>query len=312
MQRATGVFHFARSASGIHEVSIQRLTPPVDASGSISLELVAGKGLVAPSGQVERRQSDRGRTNRDRVLVLRLGGEVPADLGAWLTRDRESVDASDGMEFIQHLHGDTWGLVCVYVDRTRTSEAIEAIRTARPITSGAILLLSDSELRSDDRAAALDAGADDVLSGGIHLRELDARIRRALDSARRADVQQRASGETVAAVSGLLAQAEFESLLAERTSSAELRNFSLITVSASGSGVIETVLLESIRVESGDVMGRMGDAFGILLQDARAQQAEAFIARVQGELERRGVKESFRAEVLANPEESARISKLIA
>jgi DNA-binding NarL/FixJ family response regulator len=311
LQRATGVFHFARSASGVHEVSIQRLTPPVDASSAISLALVAGEGLVAPSGQVERRQSDRGRANRDKALLLRLGVEMPADLEAWLTDDRESVDAKDGMDFIQRLQGDDWGLVCVYVDRRHTAEAIEVIRTARPITSGAILLLSDSELRSGDRAAALDAGADDVLSHGIHLKELDARIRRALDSARRADVDKRAPAASLATVTGLLAQVEFESLVSERAAAEASRNFSLIMVAKDGASEIEDVLLESIRAESGDVVGRIGDGFGVLLQDARSQQAESFMARVEAKLAQQGAKKDLQSEVLAHPEESDRIRTLI-
>lgn len=309
LQRATGVFHFARSASGIHDVSIQRLTPPVDASGSISLALVAGEGLVAPSGQVERRQSDRGRADRDRVLLLKLGADMPADLEAWLSKGRESVTAKDGMDFIQHLQADGWGLVCVYVDRSRTSDAVEVIRTARPNTPGAILLLSDSELRSGDRAAALDAGADDVLSHGIHLKELDARIRRALDSARRPDVERRAPSDSLAAVTDLLPRGEFQSLLNDRLASEDYRNFSLIRVPAAGD--IGEVLLESVRAESGDIVGHMGDGFGVVLQDARTQQAEAFVARVEGALAERGVKKTIEAEVLANPEESDRIRLLI-
>jgi CheY-like chemotaxis protein len=311
LQRATGVFHFARSASGVHEVSIQRLTPPVDASGTISLALVEGEGLVAPSGQVERRQSDRGRANRDRVLLLRLGVEMPLDLETWLTEGRESLDAKDGMDFIQHLQGADWGLVCVYVDRSRTADAIEVIRTARPNTAGAILLLSDSELRSGDRAAALDAGADDVLSHGIHLKELDARIRRALESSRRSDIEKRAPSDSLAAVTILLSQAEFESLVSDRVASEGYRNFSLIRVSAGGAQDIGEVQLQSIRAESGDLVGQIGDGFGVLLQDARTQQAEAFMARVEGALEDRGVKKAIESEVLTNPDESERIRTLI-
>jgi DNA-binding response OmpR family regulator len=311
LQRATGVFHFARSASGIHEVTVQRLTPPVDASGPISLALVAGEGLVAPTGQVDRRRSDRGRSGSDRVLLLRLGAEMPQDLEDWLTRDRESVDARNGMDFIQLLQAEEWELVCVYVDRTHTADAVEVVRTARPLTSGAILLLSDSELRSGDRAAALDAGADDVLSHGIHLRELDARIRRALDSARRVDVERRAPARSLAVFASLLSQDDFEALLDERASSDDFGHFSVIRVDA-GTDEVGEVLLEAIRADSGDAVGTVGDGFGVLLQDARAHQAEAFIARVEEALAGRGIKQELSVEMLAYPEESDRIRSLIA
>lgn len=311
LQRATGVFHFARSASGVHEVTVQRLTPPVDASGPISLALVAGEGLVAPTGQVDRRRSDRDRSASDRVLLLRLGVEMPEDLEGWLTKDRESVEARDGMDFIQHLQADEWGLVCVYVDRTHTADAIEVVRTARPVTSGVILLLSDSELRSGDRAAALDAGADDVLSHGIHLKELGARIRRALDSARRADVDRRAPARSLSVFTTLLSQAEFEALLDERVGSDDFRHFSIIRVGGD-SDEVRDVLLEAIRADSGDVVGQVKDGFGVLLQDARTNQAEAFMVRVEKVLAQRGVKQQLSVELLACPEESDRIRTLIA
>lgn len=311
LQRATGVFHFARSASGIHEITVQRLTPPVDASGPISLALVAGEGLVAPTGQVDRRRSDRGRSAGNRMLLLRLGVEMPHDLEDWLTKDRQSVDARSGMDFIQQLQAEEWGLVCVYIDRTHTAEAIEVVRTARPVTSGAILLLSDSELRSGDRAAALDAGADDVLSHGIHLRELDARIRRALDSAQRADVERRAPVQSLTVFSTLLSRSEFEALLKERADSHDFGQFSVIRVSGAGEGVGE-VLIEAIRADSGDAVGQVEDGFGVLLQDARTHQAEAFVARVEQDLAGRGFEQKLSVEMLAYPEESDRIRSLIA
>ena len=166
-------------------------------------------------------------------------------------------------------------------------------------------------MRSGDRAAALDAGADDVLSHGIHLKELDARIRRALESSRRSDIEKRAPSDSLAAVTSLLSQAEFESLVSDRVASEGYRNFSLITVSAGGAQDIGAVLLQSIRAESGDLVGQIGDGFGVLLQDARTQQAEAFMARVKGALEDRGVKKAIEAEVLTNPDESERIRTLI-
>lgn len=311
LQRATGVFHFARLSNGLHEISIRRFTPPIDTSGPISLELSAGRGLCAPSGRIERRQTDRGRAHRDRVLLLRLGTDMPADLEEWLSRDRDAVDARDGMDLIQQLQAERWGLVCVYVDRTRTNDAIEIIRTARAMTPGAILLLSDEELRSDDRALALDAGADDVLSHGIHLKELDARIRRALDSARPANVGSREDTAAPAAVDSILSEEEFEELLGERLGSSQFAQFSLITAKLPDVDELGDILLDSVRADSGDLVGPMGDGFGVLLQDARAQQAEAFVCRVREELKRRGMSADMETEILANPEHSDRIRTLI-
>jgi CheY-like chemotaxis protein len=311
LQRATGVFHFARLPNGIHEIAIRRITPPTDTSGPISLELVAGRGLCEPSGHIDRRQTDRGPVHHGRALLLRLGADMPDDLETWLTKDRETVDAKDGMDLIQQLQTDQWGLVCVYVDRNSTEDAIQIIRTARAMTPGAILLLCDQELRSGDRALALDAGADDVLSHGIHLKELDARIRRALDSARPSRLTPQDPAGTLEVVEGVLARDQFEQLTAQRLQSSELGNFCLIAANLPGTDDLAEILLGSVRADSGDFVGAMGDGFGVLLQDARAKQAKAFVDRVRDEVNRRGLATDLEIEVYPNPEQTNRIRDLI-
>ncbi len=311
LQRATGVFHFARRSNGLHEISIQRLTPPVDASGPISLDLVAERGLCAPSGRIERRWTDRRAEAADKVLLLRLGTDVPKDLKDWLTSSRKTVDASAGMDVIQRLQSEEFGLVIVYVERNRSDEAVEFIRAARGLTAGVILLLSDQELRSGDRAQALDAGADDVLSHGIHLKELDARIRRALDSTRPTRDTGRDPTETPVPVSGQLSADEFVRVVAGRLDSSELGHFSLIRVTGSDAKVLGEALLATVRAESGDVVGPLGTSLAVLLQDVRAQQAAAFLERVRAAFRQGGGSGSLDAEVLANPEEADRIRELI-
>ncbi|MDH3297608.1 MAG: hypothetical protein OEM96_04935 [Gemmatimonadota bacterium] len=311
LQRATGVFHFARLASGRHELSIQRLTPPVDDTGPISLELVPGRGLAAPMGKIERRRTDRSLGHPDRTLLLRMGSNIPADLEAWLKNDRDAVDADDGMDLLQRLQTDDFGLVFVYVDRNRSDEAIELIRTARPMTGGAILLLSDEQLRSGDRARALDAGADDVLSHGIHLKELDARIRRARDSSRPVRDVALSRSTPLATADGVLAADEFARVVGHRLGSADLGHFSLIKVKGTDMAALSDMLLATIRAESGDLVGPLGDGMGALLQDVRAQQAVAYLARVRNELKQRGGDGQLDAEVLANPDDLDRIRTLI-
>jgi len=311
LQRATGVFHFARMSNGLHEISIQRLTPPVDASGPISLDLVAEHGLCAPSGRIERRSTDRHSGVADRVLLLRLGIEIPKDLEDWLTGNRETVDASDEMDVIQRLQSDEFGLMIVYVDRNRSDDAVEVVRAARGLTAGAILLLSDQELRSADRAKALDAGADDVLSHGIHLRELDARIRRALDSTRPVRDTDRDRTEIPVSVSGLLSGDEFERAVADRLDSGDLGHFSLIRVNGADAKALGNALLATVRAESGDVVGPLGTGLAVVLQDARAQQAAAFLGRVREAFRQGGGSGDLEAEVFANPEDADRIRKLI-
>lgn len=307
LQRAAGVLHFARHSSGLHEVEVGRFSPPVEAQGPITLELSAGCGLTAPTGRVDRRRSDRGASDDAPVLLLELGGAAPDDLANWLGREREAERLADGMVLLRRLQAEPAGLVCLYVERSRTDEAIELIRTARALTSAPLLLLSDHDLRSGDRAAALDAGADDVLSDGIDLKELDARIRRARESNRR-ETPPEAEARPIR-VDGLLDAQEFENLLDERLNGGNAL-FSLLRFEASETADLGPVLVDSVRAESGDLVGHLGDGFGVLLQDARASQAEAFLRRVQAELHQRGRSGTVSTEILSSQEHADRIRGL--
>lgn len=309
LQRASGVLHFARLPNGLHEIDVQRFTPPLERPGPVTLELMAGQGLVAPTGRIERRSSDRKASGDAPLVLLELDATVPDDLAGWLGRDRGTDRPGDGMALLRRLQGDPAGLVCIYVERSRTHEAIELIRTARPLTTAPLLLLSDHDLRSGDRAEALDAGADDVLSDGIDLKELDARIRRARDSARHAAREEET--DRPVPVDGLLSEEEFQSLLAQRLSSENGDLFSLLRFDLPTVPDLGSVLVDAVRAESGDLVAPLGDGFGVLLQDARAQQAEAFLRRVQTELRQHGHSVTLEAEILSSPDESDRIRQLI-
>lgn len=308
LQRATGVLHFARLSSGLHELDVRRLTPPVDQSGPISFELAAGGGLVAATGRIERRSSDRRTDGEGSVLLLELGAEVPADLANWLARDGEVERLDDAMALLRRLQTGPAGLVCLYGERNRTDDAVDVIRTARALTSAPLLLLSDHDLRSGDRAAALDAGADDVLSDGIDLKELDARIRRARDSARRQPAAEAHDGPVP--VDGLLDSTEFQRLLAERLESEDAL-FSLLRFEHQGHPDLGSVLVDSVRAESGDLVAPLGGGFGVLLHDARTQQAEAFLHRVQAALRQRGQPATLEAEILSSQDQPERIRTLM-
>lgn len=310
LQRASGVFHFARISNGLHEVAISRMTPPVETAGPLSLELSAGSGLRAPTGAIERRSSDRGSAGGDRLYLVELGGRAPSDLAGWLGRNRDTVRLTDGMSLIQKLSSAPAGTVCVYVDREHTDEAVELIRALRPLSSAAVLLLSDHELRSGDQAAALGAGADDVLSGVIDFKELDARIRRARESSRRQDPDP-ATPAGPAAIDGLLPETEFRRMLGDRLDAQGEELFSLLRFDLPTVGDMGDALLSSVRSDSGDVVGPLAGGYAVLLQDARAQQAEAFLRRVQTELRRRGHEVTLAAEILANPEQREHIRALV-
>lgn len=307
LQRASGVLHFARLSSGLHEVDISRFTPPVDLPGPVTLELAADRGLVAPTGRIERRSSDRRGSRDDPIVLAELGSAAPDDLVSWLDRQHDLERVDGAMALLRRLQSGPAGLVCLYVERSQTEEAIELLRTSRPITTAPLILLSDRELRSSDRAAALGAGADDVLSGGIDLKELDARIRRAKESSPPDAAPEATPGPVP--VDGLMETDEFRQVLRERLGSTN-GVFSLVRFEAPDVDDFGGVLTDSVRAESGDLVAPLAGGFGVLLQDARTRQAEAFLRRVQKELRRQGHPATLEAELLFSTDEAERIRKL--
>ena len=158
-----------------------------------------------------------------------------------------------------------------------------------------------------DTARALDAGCDDVLSGSVDLRELESRLRRATESARRQPAQER---EPPPASDGPLDDSEFTRLVSERLISEGLEHFSILLIVAPTGGNVAD-LYDSVRADQGDLVGRVRRGWGVLLQDARAQQAEVFLQRLRDSLAENGSAMPLSAEILAAPEQSERIRAML-
>lgn len=167
--RAAGVFRLARLRNGLRELSIYRMRPPVEDAGPITLELTRGEGLVAPRSRPARRAGDTTREERGRLLLLRLTEGISNDVEAWLAREYAVGETRDPEGLLSRLQSENWGGVCIAVERAGIDRAVEIVRRARQHTNGAVVLLSRGQLRSSDRARAMEAGADDVLRQDVVL-----------------------------------------------------------------------------------------------------------------------------------------------
>ena len=307
LQRAQGVFQIARHPRGLHEVRVERMIPPIDEPGPISLELVPGHGFGVPTGRFDRRR-DSARPESKRLLLIRLAESIPSDLEGWLGRRFDVEVADDPLRAITRMQGESFGAVCVFTGRGRAEDAVEICKTVRALSPAVLLLLSDEPLRSVDTARALDAGCDDVLSGSVDLRELDSRLRRATESANRQPTQE---AVRPAAAVGPLDDSEFTRLVSERLIAEGLDHFSLLLVDAPRGAEVGDLLFDSVRADQGDLVGPVRRGWGVLLQDARAQQAEAFLQRLRVSLEDNGSSLPVSAEILAAPEQSERIRAML-
>jgi CheY-like chemotaxis protein len=303
------VFRFARLSSGLHEVSVERSTPPIDVSGPITLELVPGAGLAAPTGRRDRRRGAAGdRPPTDRLLLLRLNDGMPTDLEAWLGRGFSVTEVADPLDLVARVQSEPAGVICVYAEPEGADEAIRTCRSVRALSSAVLLVLSERPLRAADRARAIDAGADDVLAHDIDLRELEARLRRAAETgARRQPAEERPRPEPV---DRLLGAEEMSSEVAGRLGAEALSVFSLLVVSGPDEEM-GARLFESVRTDQGDLVGRAVDGWAVLLQDARASQAEAFLRRVRDALAGTRSGRRLEAEILSSPAQADRIRAVV-
>jgi hypothetical protein len=199
--------------------------------------------------------------------------------------------------------------------RMRIRDAEHACRAMRPLTAAAIVVASDDAIRSTDRVAILESGADDCLSGGIHFQELEAR----LDQAARAGGKSADHGGTVRAVPtvplGGVVELGVLSAEADRRGRDPTRSvFSLIALTARSATPDELTeaLSREVRAEEGDILARTSEGCVILLQGARREPSKAFLARGRSGLEARlGRDPGLGIRVAAHPAEAEGVREML-
>lgn len=292
LQTASGVLKIERLPNGIRQLWIRRLSPPTDAQGPISLELVPRKGLQQPSGRFDRRRTDAPIGAERRLILLNLADKVPAEIVGWARSQYDVVELDQPLTLVARLQdGEPLGVILAYVDRRRSRDAVEACRALRPLTVAPIIVVADDRLRASDRTNALDAGANDFLSDNFSIAELASRIERATQSTRGLSPSRRyqeVTAESAPAVTS--GQAEFVRGVRARLTATDGTMFTLVRVTAEHDldDVIGQVLAQQIRSDVGDFAGRTATGYGVVLQGARPNQAAAFLGRVEKALEKAG------------------------
>ncbi len=304
VQRATGVFHLGRLSTGLRELTVHRLRPPIEDPGVITLDARSGVGLAEPAGLPGRRTGDVPAADRRRLVLLRMTEAITDDVEGWLGREYELHETRKPGELISLLQAGGWGGVCIAVERAGIDEAIEVCRTVRPMTAGAVVLLSRGQLRSSDRARAMEAGADDILRQDVILRELKSRFRRA---AACVVGEREAWGDPdrPRPIRALVERSAFTSEVGQRLKSPALGYLTLLLVPESVGPDVLRALRESVRVEAGDFVGRLAGGYGVVLQDARGRHARIYMERALRSLDPSAGAPEVR--ILTSPEEADEI-----
>lgn len=308
IQSTSGILLLDQGEDGFYQVDLRHLR--VGEAAKVTLQLAAGRGLARPEAGPFRRRSDRARGHANRLLFLSLSDDRVTDLEAWAGGLFTTEVVHDPMEAVSSVQeGQGFGCILVYASRARLPDTIRTCRALRPLTGAPILVVSDDPMRSSDRVDLLEAGADDSLSGGVDVRELDTRIRQAIETGGKpAPKGERKKRERLAG--GLVDGPAFEAAVRARLEDPWKSVLTVVRVwqGAEQSEPLERVLVEELRSDQGDLVATAGSAYLVLLQGARRDAVHAFLdrvrrrtaAEVKAKVEVKG-KKDLRSEIFSHP-----------
>ncbi|MGD2068517.1 MAG: ATPase domain-containing protein [Gemmatimonadota bacterium] len=289
-QEVTGRLVFSRRGPRLFQIAMER-NAPLDGriAEAITVELRPEQGLVVPEEFPQRRREDRPGLDDERILVVVLDDEIPADLAAW-ARGSFTADIVRGpLEAVARMNGRSrHGGVVLYGGRATIGEVTRAVRAIRPLTRAALLFASDDAVRSSDRIRLLESGADDCLTGGLNFQELGVRLRQAMATTRRGTPEARGRDESraPATVGGPVDRQTLAWEARRRAAEPDEAVFAVVALPARFLSVarLEEFLAAEIRDQEGDLVARDTDGCLLLLQGARPGQVEAFLDRVRTRL----------------------------
>ncbi len=306
VQATDAVIQIDRRPDGLHQVRVNRaLMGSLGEDDPITLQLTPGKGLVPTGPQPARRRADRPSGAAERLLLLSLDKTQGGELEGWVGGAFQTEIVREPLEAVTLLQEDSgFGGILVHATRQEIGSAVRACRAIRPLTGAAVVVASDDALRSTDRVALLDSGADDCLSGGVDFRELEARLRQAVSVGGKPPSEMAKRKGTEEITGGMVSLAEFRSEVETRAGIQAAAIFSVVRLT---SGILdiqalEQALTDTVRAPEGDLVTRMQDSCLVLLQGARKNAAHAFLARFEEILQKRlGTGPKLKASVLASP-----------
>jgi len=310
----------ARRPDGLYQITVTKALPGADERDqTITLELRPGGGLIKPTSFPTRRGSERGDVNRNRLMVVSLGGTHAEDLADWAGKAFQADIVSEPFAAVAKVQADaSYGCVLVHAPRARVREALQACRVLRPLTRAAIVFASDDAIRSTDRIAILESGADDCLSGGIDFRELGLRIKQSMATGAKPVVT---TGEHLAdgggqaeSTGGRVSRDAFRLAFEERSTDPDRTFFCVLDVRPAQvkPSELEDGLASLVRTDEHDLVSGGADRCLVLLQGAREHQLGQFMTRLKALLQQvAGKGTAPEVAVLSHPSDAERIRQIL-
>ena len=286
VQRAAAVLHLENRHDG-HLLHVRKVRFAVSSTAPVSFSIRAGAGLVVTDG-ARRRAEDLPEETRRRLLVLSSAESPAPDDVLDALRDRFDV-AVRTMEPGSIATPLPTSAILVHARRDSFEGALTTVRGLRERgVVSPIAIASASALRAVDRTRALRAGADDFLDSDLRPDELLLRVERLARLGRSAatpSAEEHARTEGDGADS-VLDERTFRGAVNARLASTVAPYFTMVRLKPIDArpesvGTLAEAARAHLRVESGDLAGRLNGSVAVFLQSARRKDVAPFVSRMR-------------------------------
>ncbi len=316
MQRAAGIFHLSADADRTGHLEIRKVRYQVPSTASIHYRIQAGTGIVALADARARRASDIAEESRRKVLVMDLTRSFPEELLHGLRTGYDvTVRTGVASSYTELVAGI--GAVLIDVRRDSIEEVLTLVRELRRGANVTpIIIATQYQMRSDDRARALRAGADDFIGAHLHPEEFLIRLATAVRRGHSEAPVEQDSPLVIQPTNGNgpkpLDQAQFRTAIGEHLNRDRAPFFTLVTLRAPQRGLdpVVDLALRNVRIEGGDLVGVDGDHVAVYLHSARRKDVVPFVERLRQDALKAGFGD-LAVETAAYPADADRVQSLM-
>jgi KaiC/GvpD/RAD55 family RecA-like ATPase/DNA-binding response OmpR family regulator len=288
VQRAAAIFHFARDSERGLRIEIRKVRYAVPSTAPVHFAIRAGEGIVGIVDSQRRRAGDVRAEVSQKLVVIDTARAFPDELVAALRASYQLTLRHTLPSAFADLAAPS-GAVLIEVRRDTVNDALTLVRELRRGGNcSPIVLVTQFNLRADDRARALRAGADDFLSGDLHPVEFLVRIQGIID---RGHVARSVPDDTPLVMqprgadgAQLLDAHDFRDAVNSRLAGETAAFFTLVLLRperAAQMGKLASLVLGALRVEGGDLAGKLDGAVAVYLHAARRKDVAPFVERIR-------------------------------
>jgi CheY-like chemotaxis protein len=321
-QSAAALLHFSSERDRTSVIEIRKVRYQVPSTAPVKFQIQPGAGIVSLGSEGQRRADDVSEDLKRHVLVVDLGGGFNEDLLASLRANFDVAVRRGVAAAFSDLASAVAGAILLDVKRDTVNDSLTLVRELRRAGNRApLILVTQYQLRSDDRARALRAGADEFLSGDMHPDEfmlrVDASVRRGRSSATSATdvevpiVAQPGTGDGYQPFDS----DGFRSALQAHMSRDRIPFFTVLTLQPQKPDdgalhALSDMTLREMRVEGGDLTGIVDDRVAVYLHSARRKDVTPYVERVR-EAWRRTGRGELRIDTASYPADEPQIRTLL-